>query len=148
MTPDTSRRTAATALTPEKARRELRHLRRLLDKQSWSDRMWATGRGAAGFTAAYVVAAKFLLLKTLGAKLAFGAVVALFAVLPFLIGWLLATLALFLVIFSVVALICGEAVDIGGMPDVPCDLCEERKRRKQLKAMIAEREVVLRAAGR
>ena len=135
-------------MTPERTRRELRHLRRLLDKQNWSDRIWATGRGAAGFAAAYVVAAKFLLLKTLGAKLAFGAIVALFAALPFLIGWLLATLALFVVIFSAVALICGEAVDIGGMPDVPCDVCEERKRRKQLKAMIAEREAVLRRVGR
>ncbi len=110
--------------------------------------MWATGRGAAGFAVAYLVAAKFLVLKTLGAKLAVATFVALFAALPFLIGWLLATLALFLVIFSVMALICGEAVDIGGMPDVPCDLCEERKRRKQLKAMIAEREALLRGAGR
>lgn len=135
-------------MTPERAQRELRHLRRLLAKQSWSDRMWATGRGAAGFTTAYVVAAKFLVIKTVGAKLAFGALVGLFAALPFLIGWLFATLALFLVIFSVVALICGEAIDIGGMPDVPCDLCDERKRRKQLKAMIAEREAMLRAAGR
>lgn len=135
-------------MTPERAQRELRHLRRLFEKQRWSDRIWATGRGTAGFVTAYVVAAKVLLLKTLGAKLILGAMIGVFAALPFLIGWLLATLALFLVVFSLVALIFGEAIDISGMPDVPCDLCEERKRRKELKEMMAEREAVLRAAGR
>ncbi len=136
------------AMTPDRARRELRHLMRLLDRQSWSDRMWATGRGMAAFGAAYLIAAKLLLLKTVAAKMLFGAAIALLAELPFLIGWLLAVLAMVLVVVSVVSIIAGEFVEPPSFPDAPCELCAERKRRQQLEAMIADREAVLRASER
>ena len=132
------------SLAPERARRELRHLYRLLEKHTWRDRMSMAIRGGVGFGVALLVAVKLALFKTLAAKVVFGFLIALLAALPVLVGWLIATVFVLLAAVSVVALLFGELVEPPSLIDPP-DCRYERARLRKLKQMIAEREAI---AGR
>ncbi|MEQ1650304.1 MAG: hypothetical protein ABL898_17120 [Hyphomicrobiaceae bacterium] len=144
-------------LSPDKARRQLRHLCRLRDKISWWRTVLATTRGSVGF-AATLAALKLLAVKSLGLKIAAAASVGLAFATPMLAIWigglalwifggLVIAVVATLIIAAITAIIFGEAaapdlIDVGdvGQPD---SWKRPRREPTRLDKMIAHRESVI-----
>jgi hypothetical protein len=125
-------------LTPERARRELRHLLRLRDKDDFRTRLWELRRGAAGFGLGMLASVKAVAMP-LAWKFGLAALVGLFFAFP--LG--------LLVVVSLVGVVIGLALLTDGAC-ADCFCCDSRnscdlrnKRRRKLDAMIAERERLL-----
>ena len=140
-------------MTPERARRELRHLYRLRARDTYRSRVAAALRAVAGFGIGLAAATKAMVIKSVFGKLAVATVVGLFAAFPLILGWTILCVSLASLLLILVSCLIGEAfpcLECVG-PDcvhcgnrLPADDCDMRnKRRRRLVAMIAEREKVV-----
>ena len=135
-------------LTPERARRDLRHLYRLRERDNVRSRVQAAWRAAAGFGAGLWLATKAIVAKSIVAKLVLAAFVGLSAAFPVVMAWTVVWVSLAALAIVLISCLIGEAVPCADCihcgNTLPPNDCDTRStRRRKLDAMISVRERLL-----
>ena len=144
-------------LTPQRVRRELRHLYRLQARDNFRSRAAAAARAVAGFGTAFAVAGKALIMKSVVIKVVLATVVGLLAAFPMVL--LMSTFWLWLGLLAIVVVLAVASCEAPGVLDFPCGSCSKspgspdrrsqdscdlrNERRRKLDAMIAVREAIV-----